>query len=69
MNDRPNPVSKQYIKSEAAAPMPVEKPAQRPLLSVRWIHNMPMGPIGAEIRTPIRNPLVIMSIKLSIISK
>ena len=40
-----------------AAPTPVTNPYQRPLLSVRWMHRMPTGPIGAEARTPMTIPL------------
>ena len=44
-----------------AAPTPVTKPYQRPLLSVRWMHRMPTGPIGAEARTPMTIPLKMKS--------
>ena len=53
----PKPVNKAYTMSLHAAPTPVTKPYQRPLLSVRWIHRMPTGPIGAEARTPMTIPL------------
>ena len=57
----PKPVNKAYTMSLHAAPTPVTKPYQRPLLSVRWIHRMPTGPIGAEARTPMTIPLKMKS--------
>ena len=53
----PKPVNKAYTMSLHAAPTPVTNPYQRPLLSVRWMHRMPTGPIGAEARTPMTIPL------------
>ena len=38
------------------APRPVMKPYQRPLFNVRWMHNTPTGPNGADTTTPIMNP-------------
>lgn len=57
----PKPVNKAYTMSLHAAPTPVTKPYQRPLLSVRWMHRMPTGPIGAEARTPMTIPLKMKS--------
>ena len=67
--DIPNPVSKAYIKSDSAAPSPVTKPDQRPLFSVRWIHNIPIGPIGADTNMPMANPRIIVYSVKSIQSK
>ena len=57
----PKPVNKAYTMSLHAAPTPVTKPYQRPLLSVRWMQRMPTGPIGAEARTPMTIPLKMKS--------
>ncbi len=56
MKLRQNPVRRQYIRSLNAAPMPVKRAGSRPLLSVRCMTSIPIGPIGADIRTPMAMP-------------
>lgn len=65
----PSPVNKQYIISDKAAPRPVKKPDHRPLFSVRCIHKTPIGPIGADTKTPIASPRIIISRINSILTK
>ena len=48
------------------APIPVMKPYHRPLFKVRWIHNTPTGPNGADTTTPMMMPFQSM---LSMVSK
>lgn len=57
----PKPVARAYIKSLQAAPTPVTKPYQRPLFSVRCMHRMPTGPMGAVAITPMTIPLKMKS--------
>ncbi len=56
MKLRQKPVRRQYIRSLNAAPMPVKRAGSRPLLSVRCMTSIPMGPIGAEMRAPMAMP-------------
>lgn len=42
--------------SAIAVPIPVMNPDNFPLLSVLWIHKMPIGPKGMEAPMPTRNP-------------
>ncbi len=56
----PRPVRSEYVRSDSAAPIPVKNAAMRPLLSVRWMTSIPIGPIGADTKTPISNPDVNM---------
>ena len=58
--DMPKPVSNAYIKSDNAAPNPVTKPDHRPLFNVRCIHNIPIGPIGADTNMPMAKPRIIV---------
>ena len=53
----PKPVTRAYRRSLTAAPTPVMKPYQRPLLSVRCMQSTPTGPIGADAMMPISMPL------------
>lgn len=46
------------MMSDNAAPNPVIKPSHLPLLSVRCMHSIPMGPMGADTKTPIKKPLL-----------
>ena len=48
--------------SLTAAAMPVMKPYQRPLFSVRCMQRTPTGPMGADATMPIRIPLKMKSI-------
>ena len=67
--DMPKPVSNAYIKSDNAAPNPVTKPDHRPLFNVRCIHNIPIGPIGADTNMPMAKPRIIVYSVKSIKSK
>ena len=49
------------MMSLKAAPIPVTKPYQRPLFSVRWMQSTPTGPMGADATTPMSNPFMIKS--------
>ena len=57
----PNPVNRAYMMSLTDAAMPVMKPYQRPLFSVRCMQSTPTGPIGADAMMPIRIPLKMKS--------
>ena len=69
IKESPKAVIMQYMRSEIEAPMPVNSPALRPLSRVRWIHNTPTGPIGAEMTMPMTKALSIVYIRFSIIEK
>lgn len=45
------------MASADAAPRPERMPDTRPWTSVRLIHSMPIGPMGAAIEKPIASPL------------
>ena len=59
--DIPSPARRAYMKSDKAAPMPVYSPDLLPLLRVRCMHSMPIGPIGADTNMPMARPWIIVS--------
>ena len=54
---------------ENAKNNPVTKPDHRPLFNVRCIHNIPIGPIGADTNMPMAKPRIIVYSVKSIKSK
>ena len=44
------------MKSDNAAPIPVYSPDSLPLLRVRCMQSMPIGPIGADTNMPTARP-------------
>lgn len=48
-----------------AAPIPVNSPDRRPLLSVRCTQSIPIGPMGADKITPMEIQLTIMDMMVA----
>ncbi|EKD23485.1 MAG: hypothetical protein ACD_82C00006G0002 [uncultured bacterium] len=54
----PNAVIAAYMASASAAPTPVETPAQKPSDIDLLMHNIPIGPIMADIVNPRNKPFI-----------